>query len=91
MGLSPDGKTLAYLVEVINLEAQNGIPRVALLDVTTSNSPSLLNTNSHIAAGPQFTFDGKSVAYPIRENGVDNIWVQPIDGLCWPPDHKFHL
>jgi eukaryotic-like serine/threonine-protein kinase len=20
------------------------------------------------------------VAYPVRENGVDNLWVQPIDG-----------
>jgi eukaryotic-like serine/threonine-protein kinase len=27
-----------------------------------------------------FTPDGKAVAYPIRENGVDNIWVQPLDG-----------
>ncbi len=80
MGLSPDGKTLAYLVEVKNLGEQNGTPRVALLDVTNSNSPRLLDTNPHIAAGPHFTFDGKAVAYPVRENGVDNIWVQPIDG-----------
>ncbi len=34
----------------------------------------------HISAGPQFTPDGKSVAYPVRENGVDNVWVQPMDG-----------
>jgi len=27
-----------------------------------------------------FTPDGKAVAYPIRENDVDNIWVQPLDG-----------
>ncbi len=80
MGLSPDGKTLAYLVELKNLEEQNGTPRVALLDVTTSSPPRLLNTNPHIAAGPHFTSDGKAVAYPIRENGVDNIWVQSIDG-----------
>ena len=24
--------------------------------------------------------DGKSVAYPIAENGVDNVWIQPLDG-----------
>jgi Tol biopolymer transport system component len=27
-----------------------------------------------------FTPDGKAVAYMIREKGVDNIWVQPLDG-----------
>jgi len=27
-----------------------------------------------------FEADGKAVAYPIRENEVDNIWVQPLDG-----------
>src|SRR5258706_4664765 len=26
------------------------------------------------------TPDGEAVAYPIRENGVDNLWVQPLDG-----------
>jgi Tol biopolymer transport system component len=28
-----------------------------------------------------FTPDGKSAAYIIRDQGVDNIWVQPLDGL----------
>jgi len=28
----------------------------------------------------QFTPDGIAVAYPIRENGIDNLWVHPLDG-----------
>ena len=24
--------------------------------------------------------DGKAVVYPARENGVDNLWLQPLDG-----------
>ena len=24
--------------------------------------------------------DGKAVVYPARENGVDNLWMQPLDG-----------
>jgi len=28
----------------------------------------------------EFTSDDKSLAYPIVENGVGNIWVQPLDG-----------
>ena len=29
---------------------------------------------------PQFAPDGKAVVYPVRENGVDNLWYQPLDG-----------
>ena len=36
--------------------------------------------NPHISGGVRFTPDGKVIAYPIRENGVDNVWVQPLDG-----------
>jgi hypothetical protein len=28
----------------------------------------------------RFTPDGKAVVYAIRENGTDNLWVQPLDG-----------
>jgi Tol biopolymer transport system component len=28
----------------------------------------------------RFARDGKSVVYPVRENGVDNLWLQPLDG-----------
>jgi Tol biopolymer transport system component len=24
--------------------------------------------------------DSKALVYPIRDNGVDNLWVQPVDG-----------
>jgi eukaryotic-like serine/threonine-protein kinase len=80
MGISPDGKTLAYLVELVNLETQNGVPKLALLNLETLKDPRLLDANPQISAGPQFTPDGKAVAHPVRENGVDNIWIQPIDG-----------
>ena len=28
----------------------------------------------------RFSPDGKGIVYPIREKGVDNLWVQPLDG-----------
>ena len=80
MGVSPDGKTLAYLVEFVNLESGSGTARIALLDLATLSTPRVLDANPHISAGPQFTIDGKAVTYPVRENGVDNVWIQPIDG-----------
>jgi eukaryotic-like serine/threonine-protein kinase len=80
MGISPDGRTLAYLVEVVDPEAQRGTPRIVLLDLDHLTEARRLDPNPHISAGPQFTVDGRAVAYPVRENGVDNMWIQPIDG-----------
>jgi Tol biopolymer transport system component len=80
MGISPDGKTLAYLVEFVNPESGVGTTRIALLELTTRSAPRLLDPNPHISAGPQFTNDGTAIAYPIRENGVDNVWTEPLNG-----------
>jgi serine/threonine protein kinase len=104
IGISPDGKTLAYMIEIFNPGAPSGTQKIALLDLESMAAPRLINPHAHISAGPQFTWDGKSVAYPVRENGVDNLWVQPIDGstgrqitnfdseqilsLAWSPDGK---
>jgi serine/threonine protein kinase/Tol biopolymer transport system component len=80
MGVSPDGKTLVYLVEFVNPENPTGTEKIALLDLATLSSPRLLEVNPRISKGVQFTPDGKAVAYPITENGVENVWIQPLDG-----------
>jgi hypothetical protein len=80
IGISPDGKTLTYVVEVLNLQNQTGTLKIALLDLAKLNSPRLLDANPQISLGVNFTADGKAVAYPVGENGVDNIWIQPVDG-----------
>jgi Tol biopolymer transport system component len=73
------------MIKFLNLDTEVGTIKVALLDLATLNKPRLLDANPHISAGPQFTVDGKAVAYPVRENGVDNIWIQPLDGS---PGHR---
>jgi eukaryotic-like serine/threonine-protein kinase len=84
-GLSGDGKVLAYLVEVVDLVTQNGKEKVALLDIGSA-APRLTDADPRVTrGGVQFTPDGKSVAYPIHENGVDNIWIHPLDGS---PGHQ---
>ncbi len=80
MGISPDGKTLVYGIEMVNPDAATGTHRIALLDVATLSSPRFLEANPRISKGVQFTADGKAVAYPVAENGVDNVWLQPING-----------
>ena len=63
--------------------------KIALLDVGTLSSPRLMEPNPQISKGVQFTWDGKGVAYPIAENGVDNIWIQPVDGSAGHQITKF--
>jgi WD40 repeat protein len=75
LGMSPDGKLVATAI------ASMGVPRVALFEVGSPNSPRVLAANHYVPANQlQFTPDGKSLAYVSRENGVDNVWVQPLDG-----------
>jgi Tol biopolymer transport system component len=73
--VSLNGKTLAVAVQ----NAEQADQKIALFELGSSGPPRMLDTN-HYKLGVQFTLDGKSVAYAIRENGVDNIWVHPLDG-----------
>jgi hypothetical protein len=80
IGISPDGGTLAYVVALVNPTGPTSTDKIALLEVATLSSPRMFDANPRISKGVEFTADGKSVAYPVKENGVDNVWVQPIDG-----------
>jgi serine/threonine protein kinase len=83
IGISPDGKTLVYVVALMNTTSQTSADKIALLDVANPGSRlRMFDANPRIAAGAQFTADGKSVAYPIAENGVDNVWAQPVEGTA---------
>jgi serine/threonine protein kinase len=79
---SPDGKVLAYVLATVPTP-EDPYPeyKVALLEPSSKPSPPhLIEVDERISSGGvNFTPDGKAVAYPIRENGVDNLWVQPLD------------
>ena len=85
MTLSPsrDGKRMAFVVATVPTQ-EDPYPqyKVALLDLTAkAGRPELIDADERISAGGlSFTPDGSAVAYPIRENGVDNIWMQPLNG-----------
>jgi serine/threonine protein kinase len=80
---SPDGKLLAYVLATTPTP-EDPYPqyKVALLELSSTPSPPrLIDADERISSGGlNLTPDGKAVAYPIRENGVDNLWVQPLDG-----------
>jgi len=85
IGMSPSGDTLAYNASVDGGQTQ----KVALLDLRSQDSPRLLDVDAGIAGGVRFTPDGKSIAYTVQENGVDNAWVQPLDGTPGHPITNF--
>jgi eukaryotic-like serine/threonine-protein kinase len=87
VALSPDGKLLAYIPMITSPETHTATQKLALLNLALSPETALplADVDPRVgAAGAdtsiQFTRDGKSVAYIIEEHGVDNIWIQPLNG-----------
>ena len=106
LSLSPDGKFTARILGVQNSEKKKYDAKIALTptDPNAGTAPLLLEMNPKVTGNLQFTPDGKSLAYVVRENGVGNLWIQPIDGgpghalthftsetiwgYAWSPDGK---
>jgi Tol biopolymer transport system component/predicted Ser/Thr protein kinase len=80
LSVSPDGKTLATAISRVQAEqSPEQSIKIALFSLASSSPPRILGTN-HYLGEVQFTPDGKSVAYMSRDNGVDNVWEQPLNG-----------
>jgi eukaryotic-like serine/threonine-protein kinase len=77
ISVSPDGGTLAYMVSDTT---NGGAPSLALLDLRSGTPPRLYSVKPNSKGSAQFTPDGKALAYVVRENGADNIWIQSANG-----------
>jgi serine/threonine protein kinase len=93
MAISPDGKTMAYLVSKFSGATEDFALKIAFVDLTGSakehvrivglgrDRPIVLRDSSTPdTTGLHFTPDGKNVGLLTSENSIDNIWLQPIDG-----------
>jgi eukaryotic-like serine/threonine-protein kinase len=91
--ISPDGKLLVFNADINSIDnpqaAAESKLAVVNLDSNSQSTPRLIVPGAQIAGGPSslnynnnlsFAPDGKSLAYIVREKGVDNIFVQPLDG-----------
>ena len=55
--------------------------KIVLLDLATGQSRKMLNfERQRMGFFIRFSRDGKSVVYPFRQNGTDNLWQQTLDG-----------
>jgi Tol biopolymer transport system component len=103
--ISPDGKTLAnVVVTALNPESMRAEDLFVLTSLDSEAEPRIIKADSRITFAGWFTPDGKALAYAIRENGVDNVWLEPLDGspgkkitnfnadqitdMQWSPDGK---
>ncbi len=73
--LSPDGKTVAAL-EVREADHTVILVLYSLLD----GKKSVFEFDQRGLVALAFLPSGKAVAYVVREKGVDNLWMQPLDG-----------
>ncbi len=85
--ISPDGAT-ALFPTVSHAEGH----KERVVEVSVENgqvSRSITMQKSH-ADRIQYSPDGKALEYAVRENGVDNIWRQPLDGSAgkWETEFK---
>ena len=77
--IAPDGKSVALLIELGEANLGQMIA-VVPLDAGPQPHVRLFDPNPAIADSPRFAPDGKALVYSIIQNGVGNLWLQPVDG-----------
>jgi serine/threonine protein kinase len=74
--VSPDGRLAAF-----GTLEHSGEHKEKLALVATDSGQTKLVDFERLRFGLlRFSRDGKAVVYPTRDNGVDNLWLQPLDG-----------
>ena len=81
LALSSDGKLLAFFAPSNDPKMPVGKLVVVPLNAGPNPPVRFLEPEPNIERYPQFTPDGKALVYIIRENGADNLWLQPLDGF----------
>jgi Tol biopolymer transport system component len=74
--VAPDGKTVA--LGTYDFKTQK--PNISLVEADSGKTLRTLEYDARHNGIIRFSPDGKGVVYPIREKGVDNLWLQPLDG-----------
>ncbi len=75
--LSSDGKVAAFAtLEHIGEHKE----KLALVSTESSQNTKTVDFERPRVGILRFSLDGKAVVYPTRDHGVDNLWLQPLDG-----------
>ncbi len=81
--ISPDGKSLGMVVDQIDPRTNDASVKLAIVSLE-GGSPAhrLVDLDARFGgnAGVKLVPHANAVSYPIFENGVNNLWLQPLDG-----------
>ena len=77
---SPDGKSVAFLISV---PEKNPVHKIAVVPLNAGAQPQVRFLDPHPAIWYPLKFapDGKALVYPITQNRIENLWLQPLDGF----------
>jgi serine/threonine protein kinase len=75
--VSPDGKLAAFPTLEHSGEHKE---MLALVDTDGGKAAKVVEFQRPRFGLLHFSRDGKGVVYPVRENGIENLWLQPLDG-----------
>jgi Tol biopolymer transport system component len=71
-----DGKTV--VLGTYDFKAQR--PTISLVSLDSGQVLRMFEYDPRHQGQLRFSPDGKGIVYPVREKGVDNLWLQPLDG-----------
>jgi Tol biopolymer transport system component len=75
--VSPDGKRAAFpTIEHTGEHKQ----MLAVVETDGGKAPKMMEFERRCSGLLHFSRDGKGVIYPVRDNGIDNLWLQFLDG-----------
>jgi eukaryotic-like serine/threonine-protein kinase len=81
VNISPDGKNIAFQTQ----PTTGGAIIIKILDFETLQPVKVIERDARAGGEIRYTSDGKTIGYPIRENGLYALWVSPVDGS---PGHR---
>jgi len=73
---TPGGETV--VLGTYDFKAQR--PTISLVSLDSGQVLRTFEYDSRHQGQPRFSPDGKGIVYPVREKGLDNLWLQPLDG-----------
>jgi eukaryotic-like serine/threonine-protein kinase len=86
LNLSPDGKSLLVGAAIADYSSGLAVPSLGIVDlISAAPVPRVEPIDKRFGTGHvlnpriQLMPDGKAIVYAITDNGVDNLWVQPLD------------
>jgi eukaryotic-like serine/threonine-protein kinase len=83
--MARDGKTIV----LGTYDFKTRRPAIALVSADSGQILRTLQYDSRHTGRLRLSPDGKGIVYPIREKGVDNLWLQPLDGSAGHPITNF--